>query len=75
MFFTWSGRLFHGVGPATEKEQSPDFLGERGTCSRFLDEGTTRFQLFIFVAQKYIHRNTLTHVCANCKYSANQHTP
>ena len=22
-FFTWSGRLFHAMGPATEKEQSP----------------------------------------------------
>ena len=23
-FLTWSGRLFHAVGPETEKEQSPN---------------------------------------------------
>jgi len=26
VFFTWSGRLFHAVGPAIEKEQSPNFV-------------------------------------------------
>ena len=37
-FLTWSGRLFHAVGPAMEKEQSPNFVEDRGTCSKFLDE-------------------------------------
>ena len=25
-FFAWSGRLLHAVGPATEKEQSPNLV-------------------------------------------------
>ena len=41
-FFTWSGRLFRAVGPAIEKEQSPNFVDERGTergtSRRFFDE-------------------------------------
>ena len=38
VFFTWSEKLFHAVGPAIEKEQSPNFLVDRGTCSKFLNE-------------------------------------
>ena len=37
-FFTLSGRLFHAVGPAIEKEQSPNFVEDRGTSRRFFDE-------------------------------------
>ena len=37
-FLTWLGRLFHSVGPATEKEQSPNFVEDSGTCRKFLDE-------------------------------------
>jgi len=33
--FTWSGRLFHAVGPATEKEQSPNFVQDHGMCRIF----------------------------------------
>ena len=32
--FTWSGRLFHAVGPDTENELSPNLVVDRGTCSR-----------------------------------------
>src|SRR6218665_3861281 len=34
----WSGRLFHSVGPAIEKEQSQNFIEDRGTSRRFFDE-------------------------------------
>src|SRR6218665_100789 len=37
-FFTWSGRLFHSVVPAIEKEQSPNFVENRGTSRRFFNE-------------------------------------
>ena len=41
-FFTWSGRLFHAVGPAIERGQLPNFIEDHGTCSRFFDEGRSR---------------------------------
>jgi len=34
--------LFHTVGPATEKEQSPNFVEDRGTGSRFFDDDRSR---------------------------------
>jgi len=27
-FFTWSGTLFHAVGPATKNEQSPNLVDD-----------------------------------------------
>jgi len=34
-FFTWLSRLFHSVFSAIEKEQSPNFVEDRGTSRRF----------------------------------------
>ena len=33
-FITWLGRLFHAVGPETDKEQLTNFVEDRGTYSR-----------------------------------------
>jgi len=38
------------VGPATEKEQSPNFVKDLGTCSRFFDDD--RSQLSAALMQK-----------------------
>jgi len=36
MFFMWSGWPYHAVGPAIEKEQSPNFVQDRGTGSSYM---------------------------------------
>jgi len=46
-FFTWLGRLFHAVGPETEKEQSPNLVEDRGTCKRFFEDDRSRSYMFV----------------------------
>jgi len=48
----WSGKLFQAVGPATQKEQSPNFAEDHGICSKVFNED--RIQLSATLMQKSV---------------------
>jgi len=58
----WSGRLFHAVGPAIEKVQSPNFVEDRGTDRRFFDEDRSLLSARAYYPDAEV-RDVVRHTC------------